>query len=470
MKAPFEKNIYNYLLYGIIFGVFFPIIAIGITMYETNNWTIENVIFIHQESSLLWIIGTAPIFLGLFASYGGYQLDILNKKQNELQEKYLENLKLKELAENAIEVKSNFFTSMSHELRTPLTSIIGYNELLEETALSKKQFEYQKIIKEVSYSMLDIVNDVLDTSKIEKKHIYLNKENFNINQTYIHVCKSLRSIVGKEVEFTFEAEFQNQYVYGDLNRIKQIFRNLIGNSIKFTEKGKVHSRLKLNEISDSKIKIEFEVSDTGIGIKEEVIKDIFKPYNLIEEKKKSGILSTCLGLSITKEMVNLMNGEITATSNFGYGSTFSFFIILDKGEKTLTQKQITYKKLKGSGSILLAEDNKVNQLLIKKIINDWNTKITIANNGLEVLDILKNNNFDLILMDAEMPEMGGLETSERIRKLKSNYSQIPIIFLSANKFNNENILKKKYGISHFITKPYNLTVLSDAINNFIKLS
>ncbi len=259
-------------------------------------------------------------------------------------------------------------------------------------------------------------------------------------------------------------------MYGDLNRIKQIFRNLIGNSIKFTEKGKVHSRLKLNEISDSKIKIEFEVSDTGIGIKEEVIKDIFKPYNLIEEKKKSGILSTCLGLSITKEMVNLMNGEITATSNFGYGSTFSFFIILDKGEKTLTQKQITYKKLKGSGSILLAEDNKVNQLLIKKIINDWNIKITIANNGLEVLDILKNNNFDLILMDAEMPEMGGLETSERIRKLKSNYSQIPIIFLSANKFNNENILKKKYGISHFITKPYNLTVLSDAINNFIKLS
>ena len=143
---------------------------------------------------------------------------------------------------------------MSHELRTPLTSIIGYNELLTENALSKKQTEYQKIIKDVSYSMLDIVNDLLDTSKIEKKNIQLYKDNFNINETYIKVCKSLRSIVNKEVEFTFETDFQNKYVFGDKNRIKQIFRNLIGNAIKFTDKGSIHSKLKINEIDNNKIK------------------------------------------------------------------------------------------------------------------------------------------------------------------------------------------------------------------------
>ena len=274
MMVPFEKHKHNYMLYGALFGLFFPVIAIIILLIEKNSWSINQVVLLHQESALLWIIDTAPVFLGLFASFAGQKLDVLNKKQNELQEKYLENIKLKEVAENAIEIKTEFFTSMSHELRTPLLSIIGYNELLSENALSKKQIEYNNIIKEVSYSMLDIVNDLLDTSKIEKKNITLYNDNFNINETYIMVCKSLRSIVNKEVEFTFETDFQNKYVYGDINRIKQIFRNLIGNAIKFTDKGSIHSKLKINEVGNDNIKIEFEVVDTGVGIREEFLKDI----------------------------------------------------------------------------------------------------------------------------------------------------------------------------------------------------
>ena len=472
MKAPFQKQRNNYMLYGAIFGLFFPIVAIIILLLEKNSWTFNDIIIIHKESSLLWIIDTAPLFLGIFSSFGGHQLDILKRKQNQLQEKYLENIKLKEVAENAIEIKTEFFTSMSHELRTPLTSIIGYNDLLTENSLSKKQSEYQKIIKDVSYSMLDIVNDLLDTSKIEKKNIQLQKDNFNINETYINVCKSLRSIVNKEVEFTFETDFQNKFVYGDANRIKQIFRNLIGNAIKFTDKGSIHSKLKINEIDSNNIKVEFEVVDTGIGIRQEFLKDIFKPYNLIEDKKKSGILSTGLGLSITSQLVKLMNGDINVSSNFGYGSTFSCFVILQKGEKPHPETNGSFdpKKFKGNGSVLLAEDNKINQKLIEKILTDWNLEVNIANDGKEALNILENNSFDLILMDAEMPNMGGFETSERIRNSQLSYSKIPIIFLSANQFENETSLKEKYGVKHFITKPYNLKNLSHAINDYIKLS
>jgi len=470
--TPFEKHRHNYMLYGALFGLFFPVIAIIILLIEKNSWSINQVVLLHQESALLWIIDTAPVFLGLFASFAGQKLDVLNKKQNELQEKYLENIKLKEVAENAIEIKTEFFTSMSHELRTPLTSIIGYNELLSENPLSKKQIEYNDIIKEVSYSMLDIVNDLLDTSKIEKKNITLYNDNFNINETYIMVCKSLRSIVNKEVEFTFETDFQNKYVYGDINRIKQIFRNLIGNAIKFTDKGSIHSKLKINEIGNDNIKIEFEVVDTGVGIREEFLKDIFKPYSLIEDKKKSGILSTGLGLSITSQLVKLMNGEINVSSNFGYGSTFSFFITLKKGIKTNPEGngKMNFKDLKGNGTVLLAEDNKMNQTLITKILNDWNLQVNVANDGKEALSLLKKNNFDLILMDAEMPIMGGFETSENIRKSKLSFSEIPIVFLSANKFDDENLLMEKYGVKHFLTKPYNLTNLSNAINDYIVLS
>ncbi len=453
------------MLYGFLFGTLFPILAIFILLNISGQWSFHHLMIIHKESHLLWIIDTAPIFLGIFSSFSGYQLDKLNNK-------YQENIKLKKIAEEATESKSIFFASMSHELRTPLTSIIGYNNILGETALNEEQKEYHQIINDVSVSMLQIVNNILDTSKLEKTKTLLAKENIDLNKLFIKSCKSLESIVNKDVDFTFESNFKFSYVIGDSGRLNQIFTNLIGNAIKFTSKGSIHAKMNIKELEADKLKINFEVLDTGIGIKEEMIPDVFQPYSQINDKIKSGILSTGLGLSITNQLVELMNGKISVSSNYGYGSIFSFIIKLDKGIKTneKEERHLKLKNLTGKGNVLLAEDNLLNQMLIKKILTEWNLQVSIANNGNEALKLLEKNKFDLILMDAEMPEMDGMEATNNIRNSKKKFADTPIIFLSANKFKNENEMRDKYGINNFITKPYDLADLSKAINSYIVLN
>jgi len=328
LEAPFKLHFYNYMLYGFLFGILFPFLAIFILLNESGQWSFHQVLIIHEESSLLWIIDTAPIFLGIFSSFSGYQLDKLNNK-------YQENIKLKKIAEKATESKSMFFASMSHELRTPLTSILGYNNMLGETDLNEKQKEYHQIIKNVSQSMLKIVNNILDTSKLEKTKIILLKENFDLNKLFISSCVSLKVVVTKDVNFTFESNFKFNYVLGDSGRFAQIFNNLIGNAIKFTSKGDIHAKLNIIELETGKLKIYFEVRDTGIGIKEEMIPYVFQPYNQINEKVKPEIMGTGLGLSITNQLIDLMHGKISVSSTIGYGSIFSFNLELDKGNKKI---------------------------------------------------------------------------------------------------------------------------------------
>ncbi|MBH1939572.1 response regulator [Mobilitalea sibirica] len=367
--------------------------------------------------------------------------------------------------EHAIQVKSNFLASMSHEIRTPINSIIGFMDLLKTADYKPKEKDYHNIAFKSAEDLLAIVNSILDYSMLEAGKIELGLTIFSLNQLIDEITKMF-SIHEKNLEFYCEIDKNvPQFIQGDRDKIKQILTNLLSNAYKFTDSGSVVLKVALINVNKEE-SLEFSITDTGIGIPDNKIDTIYQRFQQLDMSNSRKYGGIGLGLAIVKELLFLMGGTINVKSTLSQGSTFTVSIPVkglniaaEERKEGVSKKQIV---------CLLAEDNKANQLLVYNIIKKYGYHIDVADNGEEVISMVKIKDYDIILMDLQMPVIDGYEAAKAIRDLeKTSGRRVPIIALTANATKEDMLKSKHAGMDDFITKPLRTKILFEKINQYI---
>lgn len=381
----------------------------------------------------------------------------------------LELQNAKDVSDYLNQQKDQFIATVSHEIRTPINAILGFTDVLIDIEEDYKKMDFLTSIKTAGLGLLHIVNDILDISKIEAGMIQIDETPFQLDEIISNVYNTLKLKASeKNLKFLYaiDSDVENQLI-GDKNRLNQILINIVGNAIKFTEKGKIELRVSIQKTEDGYCYLNFCVEDTGIGINEAKLKYIFDRFSQAEVSTTRKFGGTGLGLSISKELIELQLGSIDVKSKENEGTTFSFIIpykinhsdILSFNKNNRAELIETSSK-----NILLCEDNELNQKLIKTIFEKTKHTIQIANNGMEALELLRNDTFDLILMDLQMPKMDGYETTTLIREdLQLN---IPIIALTANSLIYEKERCMGIGMNDYLSKPFSKSDLFDMLNRF----
>ena len=393
----------------------------------------------------------------------------LIEKEKIITEKYKQLELLKEEADNANKVKSSFLANMSHEIRTPMNGILSTIQLLQSTDTSEEQNKYIKMLKESGDILLRIINDILDISKFESGAFKLNNESFDLkeflNNIYKDLLKSGNS-KGLEVSYYLDPNIDCR-VIGDELRLKQILNNLISNAVKFTEEGYISFRITKIPSDNDYIKIKIAVKDTGIGIEEYFKDKLFSNFNQGDTSLSKKYMGTGLGLAISKQLATLMSGNISFESTVGQGSTFLFTCEFKKSynknydtkENNIIKNNLTINSLARNKVILCVEDNLINQEVMESIIKRKGYKYIEAYNGNEALNVLKYNKIDLILMDVQMPELDGFETTKVIREGEIDGKHMPIIAMTAYAMLGDKDKCIKAGMDNYISKPFNIEEL-----------
>jgi len=385
-----------------------------------------------------------------------------------------ENLKeAQKLAEESLKSKELFLANMSHEIRTPLNAILGMVWLLSRTNLNSKQKEYKEVLKTSTENLLVIINNILDISKIESGKLITEKVDFNLDKLLAKLIKTVDfKAEQKSIELLLVKDPKIQTFFnGDSNKLNQILVNLVGNAIKFTSKGSVIISLKLKEVKPFSDIIEFSVKDSGLGISKSNLQNIFLSFSQEDASINRKYGGTGLGLTISKELVHALGGEIKVKSKKDKGSKFSFVIeLLHSKPKKITKKtEVLFPKPKkdlNGCAVLIVEDDIHNRILLESILEDWNVTIGIAENGLEAIEKLKSESFDIVLMDMHMPQMDGLTATKEIRTtLKLD---IPIIALTADVFQGEDKCFA-VGMNNYISKPFSPNALYKLLEKYILL-
>ncbi len=370
-----------------------------------------------------------------------------------------------EIAQKSLEFKKNFLANMSHEIRTPLTGILGMAEIIAKTDLNIEQREYINTLINSGESLKEIIDLILDFSKLEAGQVKLKSTVFSLNKVIEDIKKCYSPMCDKK-ELTLNtiiSSYIPEFIIADVNKVNQILTNLLSNAVKFTDEGGItvkafiddkHPELGLNK--DRKIiSIKIEVRDTGKGISADQYDKLFKPFSQIELGQTRNIEGTGLGLSICKELSDMLGGEIGVKSKEENGSIFWFTfkaIEADNNDviKANAQTEISSTNNK-SLSVLLVEDKTVTQKVVKLFLNSLGHKVVFANNGKEALEVFKPGMFDLILMDIQMPVMDGVAAT---KKLRETYKVLPpIVGLSANAFEGDREKFMSMGMDEYLTKP-----------------
>ena len=364
--------------------------------------------------------------------------------------------------EQANAANTLFFSSMSHELRTPLNAVIGMASLLIDDNKDKEQKENLDILKFSAESLLSLINDILDFNKMGMGNVTLEAIPFNLKSLLENVCSGLRIKANEKNLYcntAIDAEIDGLEVIGDPTRLSQVIYNLVGNAIKFTKKGGVTLQVNVLNRVDDQISLRFMVKDTGLGISAEQQRSIFEPFTQADVNTTRNFGGTGLGLSIVKHLLTLHNSNIHVESAINAGATFSFDIQyqVDKGiPKPVADVSIrkTTREMCDL-NVLMAEDNAMNILFMKKLFSKWEVPLDIAENGEQVLQLIKQKNYDLILMDLQMPVMNGYEATLKIREMDDpKKSSVPIIALTAAVSSDVHVSITEVGMNDFLSKPF----------------
>jgi signal transduction histidine kinase/CheY-like chemotaxis protein len=356
----------------------------------------------------------------------------------------------------ASKAKSDFLSSMSHELRTPLNGIIGTTNLMLEETNPKQNRNYLKTLKYTADHMLQLINQVLEFSKAEAKMISLEKANFNLSVAMRRVCNNfVNQSISSDVAFTYYIDEKiSTNIKSDEFRLAQVLFNLLSNAFKFTENGSVKLSAQAKNVTEKDITVEFSVKDTGIGIDEKNLKSIFESFTQAESGTSRKYGGTGLGLSISNEIVKKFGSSLKVESMLDEGSTFSFTVTFEKGEDLrgirITNADAQHTLLKDK-NILIAEDNPVNMMVAKLMLQKWGANVTEAKNGQEAINEASDNIFDLILLDLEMPIVDGKTALKEILKFNN---VPPILAFTASLYDNMEADLKSHGFTSHILKPF----------------
>ena len=390
-------------------------------------------------------------------------------------------LQAKLAAEEANAAKSVFLAKMSHEVRTPMNAIIGMIDLTLDTSLTEEQKDNLKVAKDAADSLLGLINDILDLSRAQAGKVVIEEIEINVQDIVKNVCKGLMVLArnkGVDVVWSIDPGIPRLLI-GDPVRLRQVLVNLINNAIKFTHKGKVQVNVVKKALTDKDCELVFEVIDSGIGISHENLPHIFDVFTDAHNTTARRYGGTGLGLAICKKIIEMMYGHIEVDSIEGTGSTFRFTIIFGFKPDLLSHLSDEQNAQTGIGEslipaelhnlrILLAEDNTVNQRIAVKVLEKFGWKVTAANNGQEVLNILNTQTFDVILMDDSMPVLTGIEATQVIRREEKQTGQhVPIIAMTANAMAGD---KEKYlasGMDGYVSKPIDRKLLYEEIAKLV---
>ncbi|MBT3175965.1 MAG: response regulator [Desulfobacula sp.] len=387
-------------------------------------------------------------------------------------------------AESANIAKSQFLANMSHEIRTPMNGIIAATDLALAEGLKPEIENYIRIAHDSGQSLLKIINDILDFSKIESGYLEIENLPFALKETIDSIIEMLfAEFKEKGIDLSLKIDPNlPEILVGDSMRLRQVITNLVNNALKFTNTGgliTIGVNQKKVGIHHGKIMLDFYIKDTGVGIKSKHLDNLFNPFTQADPSSTRKYGGTGLGLSISKKIVEKMNGEIDIKSEYGKGTIFHFNCLFglptkemkeqlnSQSDHSKNEKNIKKYKENIIGSrILVAEDNPVNQQIIKTILKKANLIVEVANNGKEAIGLLKDEKFDAILMDIQMPEMDGLEATKRIREIPDN-KNLPIIALTANAMDEDEQMCRLAGMNGFITKPIDAEKLFKILSELI---
>lgn len=397
---------------------------------------------------------------------------IIGTHTNITKQKGLENqlILAKEAAESSSKAKQMFLANMSHEIRTPMNAIVGMANQIKKTELTEKQRFYVQTIESSADNLLVIINDILDLSKIEAGELSIEKIGFEPRKVLSNIMQVM-SFKAEEKGLLFTNSFCDvrlaPVLIGDPYRLNQIFLNLVSNAIKFTEKGSVDIQCHLKENREDLQILEGRVIDTGIGMDQEFISRVFQKFKQEDDSVTRKFGGTGLGMSICKELIELMGGEIGVESKKGHGTLVYFRIPMQKGKKSdlpeTAKKTMDLNMLRGK-RILVADDNDMNRLVASTILNNYGVEILEAKNGEEAINQC-NNNPDLVLMDVQMPIMDGLEATKKIRELYPQ--EIPVIALTALALKGEEVKFKQAGMNDYVLKPFQEERLLEVICSYL---
>ncbi len=410
----------------------------------------------NKFSKLISILSIALISILSLLSLSLYKNNIIRSQSNKmLQDKNNELQLAKDKAEKASKARAEFLSTVSHELRTPLNAINGITHLLLEESPKKSQLQYLTSLKFSGDYLLTFINDILEINRVESENIEIESINVNIKQLLSDLHNSFKDLASKNNN-DFELELDEtipENLIGDPTKLSQIFINLINNALKFTKNGKVNVAAKILKTENDITSIRFEISDTGIGIPLEKQQTIFESFSQgsVEINRKYG--GTGLGLAIVKRLVNLLGGEIKLSSAEGIGSTFSFDVDFELGQQTFAEVKKQYdESVFANKKVLIVEDNKINQMITKKMLENKEIACELIDNGEDAIEMIRNNGFDLVLMDVHLPGINGTIATERIREFNKS---LPIIALTAISLNENREMLLSFGMNDVVTKPFN---------------
>ncbi|HEX7367892.1 MAG TPA: PAS domain S-box protein [Pelobium sp.] len=420
-----------------------------------------------KDGSKIWVsVAHTPIYDSGKDQYTQIEIinDITQRKQAEIQ-----LLASREETIQLSKAKEAFVSIMSHEIRTPLNAVIGLANILHDEEKLPSQEQSINLLKFSADNLLNLVNDILDFNKIEVGKMELENKRLNIRTLLKDITDSMRFKLDKKpIVLSYHVDEKvPDLVRGDKTRVYQILANLINNAVKFTAEGSVTTTVTLIPTTENKICLNFKVADTGIGIPKDKLDAIFEPFTQAESNTSRKYGGSGLGLSISKKLIKLFGGDINVESELGLGTVFSFTLKFNRfeGEITMTDSP---QPITLNGKILVVDDNEINTLLAKRVLSRFGLLIETANSGAQAIELLKEKNFDLVLMDVHMPDLNGYETTEILRAMDDDYyKNLPIIALTASVLDDNLDEIALHGMTDFQLKPYKPEELAMKIAKYI---